>query len=245
MPGYKRKYSASTTASKKRKTTTYKRRMFSRKKQSMRSIAKKVLRRNTETKRVDEGSTVWSLTHNGGSATVPVLNGLNVSRISALPAQGSGDSNRDGNDIYLIGSTVRVSFDFPGDRLNSKVRVVGVRVPKGYDPVTVYSNTFDNITSNCQLDPVDKDRVKVLWDSQVYIKNINPGVPTTAKRCTVYRKYHFPIKQTMKFWDDGAQNNSLPYDFYILMVAYDATGALIADVCCNVQLWNRTTYKDK
>ena len=38
-----------------------------------------------------------------------------------MPAQGSGDSARTGNDIYGIGWTVRMQLRLPTDRLNGKV----------------------------------------------------------------------------------------------------------------------------
>ena len=72
-----------------------------------------------------------------------------------MPAQGSGDSARTGNDIYGIGWTVRMQLRLPTDRLNGKVRMVILQVPKGYDPGATYTNVFDNVTGHVLLDPIN------------------------------------------------------------------------------------------
>ena len=161
-----------------------------------------------------------------------------------MPAQGSGDSARTGNDIYGIGWTVRMQLRLPTDRLNGKVRMVILQVPKGYDPGATYTNVFDNVTGHVLLDPIDKDRVKVIKDKVLAAGIINPGVSTTGKELTRYFKFWVPYKKTIKFWDDGAQDNSMPYDYYVCYYGYDTFGSLVTDVVSNIQSWTQFHYKD-
>ena len=206
-------------------------------------IAKKTMIKQVESKRVDYGYARFAAYHNGGTTGINGCPIYFLTDTAYLPMQGTGDSQRIGNDIYAIGWTLRFQINIPSDRLNTKFRVMVLRVNKGYS-VSGYTNIFDNITGNIMLDPVDKDRIKVLKTLYVGAENINPGVPTTGKEITLYRKIFIPFNKTIKFYDDGTQQNNLAYDYYLITCAYDTYGSLNSDIVGYIQPWLRLTYKD-
>lgn len=199
---------------------------------------RQTIMRMKETHFVDYNWSKHELYHNQWlTAWKPKLNGT-----YHLPSQGDGDSQRTGNDIYARGIQLKMMFGCKQDRHNTTFRVLALKVTKGYD-ITNYSQVFDNQTGNVMLDGVDKDRVTVLFDKKVHYKPINPS--PDGKEITIFRKYWIPHKTLYKFYDDGEQNNSYPYDIYVTVMAYDAYGSLGTDNIAYVQAWSRFYFKDK
>lgn len=159
-----------------------------------------------------------------------------------LPAQGDGDSNRNGNDIYARGIQVKMMLGCKQDRHNTNFRILVFKTSKGYDR-SAYTQVFDNQTGNVMLDGVDKDRVSVVFDKKVSFKPINPS--PDGKEITIFRKFWIPHKTLYKFYDDGQQGNSYPYDVWMVVMAYDAYGTLTTDNIAYVQTWSRFYFKDK
>lgn len=204
-----------------------------------------MIRSNKESKRVDYSHGRLSLYHNGGASVTPLGWVLMSSGTTGswAPTQGDGDGNRDGNDIYLTGQTVRMQFNLPADRLNTKVRCIIVRVPRGYS-VASYTNVMDSITGNAMIDPVDKDRVQVVKQFFIGQKAFNPSNGGTGKEITLYKKVFIPIKRIIKFNDDGSEANFFEWDYHLLMWGYDTYGTLPGDIVAYCQLWTRTHFKD-
>lgn len=224
------------------RTGKYKRTKSKMTSRKIRKITKSMIMAKKETKRLDYAGGTDNVYHNTGALGTP--NSMMLNRTDKLPAQGDGDSGRDGNDIYGVGWTIRIQTRFPWDRLNTKLKFWFLRVPKGYNPASSYTNMFDNITGNVMLDPIDKDRVHVLTSFVAFLKDINPAQSGSVKDATTYHKVFIPLKKTIKFWDDGAQDNSMPYDYFITYAGYDTTGTLPTDVVATTQIWSRFTYKD-
>lgn len=165
-----------------------------------------------------------------------------LNNVVCLPPQGDGDSNRTGNDIIARGISFKVMLGCKQDRHNTTFRVMVIRTTKGYN-ISSYTSVYDNQTGNIMLDAADKDRVKVLLDKKVHYKPINPS--PDGKEITIFRKYWIPHKATYKFYDDGTQDNSYPYDIHVIIMAYDAYGSLTTDNIGYAQLWSRFYFKDK
>lgn len=168
----------------------------------------------------------------------PLLNGT-----ALLPSQGDGDSNRTGNDIYARGIQCKMMFGCKADRHNTTFRVVVYKCTKGYS-IGTYTTVFDNQTGNVMLDGVDKDRVKVIMDKK-FAQKVDVNDHNANKEITFFRKIWIPHKSLYKFYDDGAQDNSYPYDIRMCVLAYDAYGTLITDNIGYVQMWSRFYFKDK
>lgn len=210
---------------------------------TVKKIAHKEVVKAAETKRVDIGFGRFAAYHNGGTTGINGSPLYFLTDTANLPAQGTGDTQRVGNDIYASGWTVRFQINLPSDRLNTKFRIMILRVNRGYG-ISSYTSVWDNITGNIMIDPVDADRVKVIKTLYVGYKNINPGVPTAGKEVTMYRKIWIPFKKTIKFYDDGVQLNNLAYDYYLIASAYDTFSSLSSDIVGYIQPWVRLTFKD-
>lgn len=212
-----------------------------------RKMIKKMINSNKESKRVDYSHGRLSLYHNGGASVTPLTWTIMASSATTgvwAPTQGDGDGNRDGNDIYVQGMTLRMQFNLPADRLNTKIRCIIVKVPRGYS-VASYTNVMDSVTGNAMIDPVDKDRVKVVKQFFVGQKAFNPMNGSTGKEITLYRKIYMPVKRVVKFNDDGSEANFLEWDYHLLMWGYDTYGTLPGDIVGYCQLWTRCHFKDK
>lgn len=210
-----------------------------------RAEIKQVINSMKETKRVDYSHTRQLMYHNGGVSVAPNVWPIctNANTIMWAPSQGDGDGNRDGNDIYVKGFTVRFMVNLPADRLNTKIRCLVVKVPRGYS-VTNYTSVMDSITGNSQIDPVDKDRVKVIKQFFLAPNKVNPSNGATGKEATQYKKFFIPLNKVVKFEDDGTLANFLEWDYYMLAWAYDTYSTLPGDTVAYCQLWNRCSFKD-
>lgn len=209
-------------------------------------MIKRMILSNKESKRVDYAHGRHSFYHNGGANLEPRVWGIctNGDLGAWCPAQGDGDNQRDGNDIYVQGITCRMQFNLPADRLNTKFRCILVKCPRGYS-VTSYTQSIDNVTGNVMIDPVDKDRVKVIKQFFIGQKAFNPSAGDVGKEITLYKKIYLPINRVVKFSDDGSLQNFHEWDYHILMWAYDTYTTLPGDLVGYCQLWARTTFKDK
>lgn len=179
------------------------------------------------------------LYHNTYAGTfVGKLNGT-----AMLPSQGDGDSNRTGNDILARGISCKLMFGCKADRHNTTFRVIVFRTTKGY-AISPYTQVFDNQTGNVMLDALDKDRVKVISDKK-YSQKVDVNDHNANKEITFFRKLWIPHKALYKFYDDGLNDNSYPYDIHLAIMCYDAYGSLVTDNIAYVQLWSRFYFKDK
>lgn len=207
----------------------------------MRKFIKRVVNAGKEMHFTDYNWGKTELYHNVYSGLNPCYRAqINIPNL--LPPQGDGDSNRTGNDILARGLSVKCMLGCKQDRHNTTFRVMCLKVTKGYD-TGPYGNVFDAQTNNIMLDGVDKDRVKVLMDKKVSFKPINPS--PDGKEITIFRKFWIPHKALYKFYDDGSQANSYPYDIYFIIMAYDAYGSLQTDNIAYCQVWSRFYFKDK
>lgn len=207
---------------------------------TVRKFIKRVIKGDKETHFVDYNWGKTELYHNSYNtgSFIGKLNGT-----PNLPSQGDGDSNRTGNDIYARGISCKIMFGAKADRKNTTFRVMVLRTTKGY-ALTPYGQVFDNQTGNIMLDGADKDRVKVLYDKKHFQKvYVDQGI--AAKEVTFFRKIYIPHKTLYKFYDDGVNDNSYPYDLHLVVMAYDAYGSLTTDNVGYCQVWSRFLFKDK
>lgn len=190
-----------------------------------------------ETKTVDTASSENQLYHNWwtGSAFE------SLTSIPNLPAQGTGENQRVGNEIYVSGVKLYLQILIKNDRLNSKVRVVIFKHNPNFGK-SVYTDWFDNVM-NVMVDPADRGRAKVVYDRIHGLKNVNPT--NSTDEVTMFRQIWLPIKEKYKFRDDGAQ--SLSYDkntYTIVAMAYDTAGSLTTDNVASIKWYSRLYFKD-
>lgn len=213
-------------------------------KQSEKSVTKivnKVLRKKIEVKHKDHGHTYTTLYHNN------FLNAFHAMLIHPnflSLSQGTGENQIIGTEANIIGTMLKIMFLIKADRMNTKFRVLILRHPKDYNIMASYTNVFDNLTSNCMIDGIDKDRVTVLYDKVFGYKNFNPT--NSTDEITFFKTIIVPRqKYKLVYQDDGSLYYNMPrsYDSLIIL-AYDSYGSPITDAIGNVLVNQRTYFTD-
>lgn len=208
---------------------------------SITNIVKKVLRKNTEVKHHDFAYNYTELYHNN-YATGAFKNYVLISNVNQ-PANGTTENQVIGSEYKVIGAQLYLQFLVKSDRMNTKFRVMIVRIPSKENP-TNYSDIFDPITSNVMLDPIDRGRCTVLYDKIHGYKNIVPN--NSTDEVTFHRKIWIPKqKYTVQQGESGSTMWKTPkYLDYIIIMAYDSYGSLITDNVGAVQAARRLWFTD-
>lgn len=76
--------------------------------------------------------------------------------LDCMPTQGTSDSHRLGDRIFLEGFMVRASFAIAGDRRNTSVDIY--YVPHNSDHGNPSSDLFHSVTGSVMVDPIQKKR---------------------------------------------------------------------------------------
>lgn len=204
---------------------------------TIKKIAKQAVMRTAETKQVDTASSENQLYHNfwTGSAFE------NLTNSAQLPAQGTGENQRLGNEIYVSGVKLYLQILLKNDRLNTKVRVLIVKHNPNFGKST-YTDWFDSIM-NVMVDPADKGRATVVYDKIHGYRNFNPT--NSTDEVVIFRQIWLPVKEKYVFRDDGAQSLSYTKNTYsIIAMAYDTAGSLTTDNVASIKWYSRLFYKD-
>lgn len=201
-------------------------------------VVKNVLMRDKELKSKDWQYNETTLDHN----TFTYALQINTGTSTIMPAQGNTGNSRDGNEIRISGIKVRCMLKFFSDRLNGKVMLAVVKVPKGQSTAT-YEQIFDNVTGNVMLDPFDKDKVTVLYKTTIQ-SFMNPGTQAAAKEVTRFHQFYVPINRVVKFTADAAYTHDMPYDLHLVAMAYDTAGSIATDDVATITSFFRTYWRD-
>lgn len=246
----KRKYSGYSAATKRRKMAyrlRKKRYRNVRGKGRLVGTIKRTIIKMSEPKNKSYSHGKIELYHNSGSpASGRILpTSIQLDGVSQVPAQGDGDSARNGDQIYTKGISVRMLLGQKSDRMNVTFRVIVIRVTPQSEPTSV-SNMFDNVTGNILLDYCNTDRFKVVY--QKFIKKtitpqLSPETPDDRREITHTHKFWIPRRSLLKFRDDGATEYA-GYRHYMYVFAYDAYGTLNTDNIGYVQTVSNLYYAD-
>lgn len=201
-------------------------------------LVKSVVMRDKELKSKDWSYNETTLDHN----TFTYALQINTGNSTIMPAQGNTSITRDGNEIRISGIKVRCMLKFFSDRLNGKVLLAVVKVPKGQSTAS-YEQIFDNVTGNVMLDPFDKDKVTVLYKTTVQ-PFMNPGTQAAAKEVTRFHQFYIPINRVVKFTADAAYTHDMPYDLHLVAMAYDTAGSIATDDVATITSFFRTYWRD-
>lgn len=178
-------------------------------------------------------------------------NNMSVSQInehaSCMPTQGTGDSQRVGDNINVGGFYIRMLCGQKADRPNCVWKFYVLKVPKG--TAVSYSTFFDAITNNVLLDTPNKDKVSVLKTltmkpakSTMFLANYGSSSGNN-KEFTFPVKIWLPYRRVYKFQSDGGTPHN-DGDLYLIKLVYDAYGTLTTDNIAYVQLISTVYYKD-
>lgn len=244
----KRKYSGYSTAAKRRKASyrlRKKRYRNVRGKGRLIGTIKRTIIKMSEPKNKPWDHGKLELYHNAGSfaGTRTLHTPLQLDGANMMPAQGDGDSARNGDQIYTKGVSVRMLFGQKLDRMNVTFRVVVIRVTPQQEPPDIGS-MFDNIAQNVLLDYCNTDRYKVVYQKFIK-KNVTPQLSTATEQreLTFSHKFWIPRRNLVKFRQDAAQEYS-GFRHYMYVFAYDAYGTATSDNIGYVQTITNLYYAD-
>ena len=207
---------------------------------TVRSIAKKVLMKNSETKVKDHPVGKLEYYHNS-----PQL--LELNQASALPTRGTGEDNRIGDAIRKIGTRHTMLIGGKEDRTNITYRLTYITYPK--DATYSYSSFFINKTGNSLLDRMNTDLVKII--KTIYVKPQRSSIVfkngstsgAGEREYTVVKKVWLPSKSILKF-PDGSTSEASNRKFGVLITCYDAYGTLSSDNIAYIEHLVTNYYKD-
>lgn len=165
---------------------------------------------------------------------------------STMPSQGTGDSQRIGDQINVGAFYIRLLCGQKYDRPNVTWHFYIMKAPKG-SPVS-YATFFDNVTGNVLLDSPNKDKVQVLKSLKYkkFLGNtsiLDPGGPHLNREITFPIKLWQPYRRILKFQADGGLEHT-DGDIYLITFAYDAYGTLVTDNIAYTQMTSTIYYKD-
>lgn len=207
-------------------------------------LIKKVAIKTSEPKHVSFDHGKVELYHNSGSITgrtLPVPREPLVA--SCMPAVGTLDIQRVGDQIYSSGLALHFLFGQKQDRMNVTFRIVVLRVTPDEKPASL-NDLIENTTGNILLDAVNTDRGKVVYQKFIK-KNISPQLEAAGQQreLTFPHKVWIPYRRLIKF--PGNAGTSFAGDkIYVYVFAYDAYGTLIEDNIAYYQMWSKFYYRD-
>lgn len=160
-----------------------------------------------------------------------------------MPSQGTGDTQRIGDNVNIQSMYLRILCGQKKDRPNVTWRFFVVKVPKA--STMSYATIFLNVTGNALLDTINRDKCKVLKSFTLKPNMTAPTIvdATTTKEFTFPVKFYVPYKKLYRFQTDGGLTHN-DDDIYFMCVCYDAYGSLVTDNICYIQLTNTIYFKD-
>lgn len=164
-----------------------------------------------------------------------------------MPAQGVGDNQRVGDQIYLSGFQLQLLCGQKYDRPNVTWKWAIIAVPKGQS-VGTYANIFLSNTGNPMLDAWNTDFVKVLkqgyWKPQQSTFFSANATPDTTREYTFVKKIWLPYKKLVKMTTDAGTTTNDGRDVHLILVPYDAYGTMSSDNIAYNQLGVVTYFRD-
>lgn len=154
----------------------------------------------------------------------------NPSNTGLWPAQGNGDGERRGDEIYATGIMMRMVVQIPHDRRNTKFRMWYVPHNSSQGNPATKSELFHNVSNNVMVDPVQTDR----WKGIRYLGQFRPTAvdqTTGAQDKTIFIKRWIPIKRKVTFTTDATSvpASGVTDNGYIIIAAYDSITSLTTD----------------
>lgn len=228
----------------KKSVTRAVRRVLKPKRPTMVSKVKSVLYRMAETKQAIQ-------TNNAGTTVLHNVSDRLVSNLMAV-SQGVNDTlgttvalntNRIGDEIQPISSTIYLQFRQPADRPNVTWKIFILKFGGGAVPPT--SLPTKTITNNLVIDPIDTERCSVVKvRTYKYNDNYWQGSSGLSKETNFFRKIHIRYpKRKYKFLGDNSGQGKF-WNYAVYSVAYDTQGTLITDNIGTVIFNSVLNFKD-
>lgn len=185
--------------------------------------------------------------HNGGISSFVnewVLYDENISGI--MPLQGSGDGERNGDEIYTIGIRVRIEFQTAWDRRQAQYKLWLTEYNSNQGNPAVKADFFHNVSGNYMLDPVQSDRfkAKLISKGNLCQKGVDYHDNDAARPVAKFLNLWIPFKRKITFQNDGVNKVAKGMKERIVLtgVAYDTFNALQTDQITTMNRMTATLY---
>ena len=226
-----------------RPTATRKRRAPAPARRNLVKLIKRTVLKRTELKEKFQNAGKTEIYHNCFYSGTPINTGfvwpMNASGV--MPAQGTGESERVGDEIYMVGYKIRLLVGQKADRPNVNWRYLVLSVPKGSS--ITFANWFSSNTGNVMLDDPNRDFVKTILSGE-WRPNEAGLVGGAADEYTFTKKMWVPYKKHLKFGPSNSATTHNDNDLYFVLMGYDAFGSLITDNIGYVQFGASLLYRD-
>lgn len=151
-----------------------------------------------------------------------------------FPTQGLGDGNRIGDEIYVTGLKLRMQFEMPYDRRNTKIKLWYVPYDSASGDPALQAHFQHNVTGNTFLDPIQNKRwpgVKYLGMYQLTSTDQPHIIGETPEDKTLFINKWIPIYKKVAFKEDGSSVvvSGLPERGSIIATAYDTYSTFQTD----------------
>lgn len=184
----------------------------------------------------------WTCNHDS-LATCVIWNPQNT---GIWPAQGNGDGERRGDEIFATGIMMRCVVQIPHDRRNTKFRMWYVPHTSGSGDPGDKSQLFHNVSNNVMVDPIQTDR----WKGIKYLGQFRCSAvdqTTGSQDKTIILKRWIPLKRKIYFKEDTSSVpvSGIMENGYIIIAAYDTiTSATTDTLITNSETAFTLYYKD-
>lgn len=195
-----------------------------------------------------------TLAHNGGTgSTVSQWTIYDENTTGLMPIQGSGDGERNGDEIYTTGIRVRFEMSAPYDRCGVEYKMWLTEYNTAQGDPAAKADFWHNVSGNYLLDPVQTDR----WKTKVISKGIiqKKGVDyidATAgyiesdnkNARTIIRSLWIPFRRKITFKNDGSSvvAKGMKEALKVTMVAYHNYDTLTTDILSKINRATATLY---
>ena len=140
--------------------------------------------------------------------------------------KGDTVSNRDGDEIYATGMSVRLMYNAESDRPNQFVRIIVAVIPKVSSATIMDGTNFDLMDQAGSNDTVTgmikREGVKCLYDKVFTLKSGGQNPEGTIGETRLFKKFYIKSRKggKLKWQQDGTLVNKpvgiwvIPYDTY-------------------------------
>lgn len=149
-----------------------------------------------------------------------------------FPAQGLGDGQRVGDEIFVTGIMIRCTFEMPYDRRNAKIKLWSVPYNASQGDPGIQAQFQHNVSGNTFVDPVQSKRWKgIKYLGMHQLRGTDQTTGEFGGDKTIVKKFWLPIYKKVTFTEDGSTipASGIPTDWAIVATAYDTYSTFQTD----------------
>ena len=217
---------------------------------SFQAKVKRILMKTAETKYVLGVAENNGLYHDRGLSTAGALT-TNQGALVWNPwfaiTRGDTVSNRDGDEIYPRGMSMRLMYNSTPNREGQFVRVIVAVVPKTTGTTVLDGSNYDLLDSGSSNDTVTgyirREGVKVLYDKVFTLQMQGVRAASREGDSRLFKKIYIKSKKGGKLsWQQDGNLSNKPVGVWV--IPYDVFGTLRTDLLGMVSYTYKLYFKD-